>query len=159
VGHSGVQRDPAAFVKNLQIDMGEKVPPEWVGSGEHQPHGMPDRLQHRAQQDGHVVAVARAQFQHTLRRVQDLHPERVLGVADVLLDPLEQRLGLPQVIFGLDPPLEQYIDGRLAYMEILRTLLYEVDDMLDGLQRTRIAARDLLQMDFGWRIHAYQVSA
>jgi hypothetical protein len=139
--------------------MAKEVLPEWIGSAEHQPHGMPDGLQHRAQQDGHVVAVARAQLQHALCRVEHLHPEGILGIADVLLDPLEQRLGLSQVIFGLDPSLEQYIDGRLAYMEILRTLLYEVDDMLDGLQRTRIAARDLLQMDFGWRIHAYQVSA
>ena len=103
IGHGGVQRDPATFLKNLQINVAKEVLPEWIGSGEHQPHRMPDRLQHRPKQDGHVVAVAGAQLQHASLRSAALPLGKVsLDVAHVLLHPLEQCLDLAQVIFGFD---------------------------------------------------------
>ena len=113
--------------------MAKDVLPEWIGACDDEPHWVPDRLQHRSQQDCYVIAITRAQFQHALRRMEHFYTEGILGVAYVLLHPLEQRLDLPQIVFGSDCSLEKDVDSCLADMEIFCPLFDQVADMLDRL--------------------------
>jgi hypothetical protein len=61
------------------------------------------------------------------------YAEGILGVAHVPLHPLEQRLDLPQIIFGSDCSLEKDVDSCLADIEIFCPLFDQVADMLDRL--------------------------
>jgi len=103
----------------------------------------------RSQQDGHIVAVARAQFQNSSGRVQYLQPEGVLGVPHVLLYPLEQRLDLSQVIVGPDSPVEEDIYRLLSDIEILHTLTNQRLNVLEGLARAQISFGDSLERNSG----------
>ena len=83
-----------------------------------------------------------------LRGVQHFEPHRVLRVADVPLNPLEQRFDLAEIIFGTDAALHQDVDRRLTDVKVLRALPDEARDLRDGLQCARIPFRYLMHEDF-----------
>ena len=47
--------------------------------------------------------------------------KRVLGIADMLLDPLEQSFDLGQVVLGLDLLLQHNVDGLLTNIKLFRS--------------------------------------
>ena len=122
---------------------------EWSRADDHKPGGMPDGLQHRSKQDGHIVAVAGAQLQNSSGRVQYLQPKGILGIPHVLLYPLEERLDLSQVILGPDFLVEEDVDRLLSNVEILHTLTNQSLNVLDGLARAQISLGDSLERNSG----------
>ena len=53
--------------------------------------------------------------------MEHLHLKRVLGITDMLLDPLEEGVDLGQVVLGLDLLLQQNVNGPLANIKVFRS--------------------------------------
>ena len=104
---------------DFQVDVAEQPGPAGVGARQHQADRMTDRLEHRAEENGHVVAVAGFELEHPPWCVEHLDSEWVLGVANVPLNPLEQRSDLSPVVLGPNAALEQNVDRLLADVEVL----------------------------------------
>ena len=139
IRHGGVEGDPSTLTECFQIDVTEEQRTSAVGTGQHEPHRMTDRLEHGAEQDRHVVAVTGAQLQHPARRVQDFHTVRILGVAHIPLHPLKQRLELAEVVLWSHTPCEEDVDRLLPHIEVLRPVTDHPSDVRGRAFRAGIA--------------------
>ena len=122
--------------------MTEEAGAKRIRTGQHQPHRMPDRFEHRAEQDGHVVAIAGPEREHPAGRVQYLDPIGIPGVPHVPLHPFEQGLDLAQVVLGPDTARKQNVDGVLPDVEILGALPNQSPDVLRSAHGARVTAGD-----------------
>ena len=91
-------------------------------TGEDQSDGMARCHQHRSQKNGHVVAVAGAQFQHATRGMQKLDAKDVPRVADVPAHKVEQSTDLAEAILRTDLVCAENLNCLLPHVEILGTV-------------------------------------
>ena len=145
--HRRVERNPAPLVADFERDVTEEPRLLRVGTGEHQPDRMPNRLEHRAQQDRHVVTVSSLELEHAAGSVQHFDPERILGVSYAALNPLEQRLDLSAVVLGTDPAGQQDVDRPLPHVKIFSALTNQAFHLFRGLHGPGVAPGDRAQRD------------
>src|SRR5215813_2538048 len=96
--HGCIERQPASVVENLEIDVRKEMRTKRIGASDHEAHRMPDCLQHGAEQDGHVVAVAGAQIEHSPCGVKHLNSQWILRIPDALLNELEKRIDFTEIV-------------------------------------------------------------
>lgn len=82
--------------------------------------------------------------------MEHLYLNRVLGIPDMLLDPLEEGLDLCQVVLGLDLLLQQDVDGLLANIKIFRSGSNQRLYMLNRFLRSKPPRWDMAERDL-WR--------
>src|SRR5687768_7056950 len=86
---------------------------------QYQSHGMSCGQQHRPQQNCHVIAIAGTQFQHSSRRVQELHSEDVSRIANIAFDEIEERIRFTHSVLLADPVSPKDFDRFLSNVKIL----------------------------------------
>src|SRR5499426_4920689 len=116
-----------------------------------QPHRMSRGHQHGAEQNRHVVAIARLQFEHPSGRVQQLDLENVARVADVAPHPIEEGADLAEAILGARAVSAEDLYGLLPHVKIFRALADQLRDQTRSHQRparpSRHAADDDARLD------------
>lgn len=96
---------------------------------------MAGRDEHRPQQNRHVVAVARPQFQHPPGRMQELHAINVPGIPDIPPDPIEEDADFSPSVLGRHTVQAEDLNGFLADIKILGSLANQPADHSRGDQR------------------------
>ena len=147
VRHRGVQRNPLVVVPGLEIDVREEIGSDRIGSGQNDTNRVADGLDERAEQDGHVVAVAGLQLQHPPGGMEHLDPEGVFRITHVALHPPEQRIDLAEIVFGGDAALHQDVDGLLAHVKVARAIADETSDVCRRGPGALETARDAAAID------------
>jgi len=147
VRHRGVQRNPLVVVPGFEIDVREEIGPERIGSGQNDTNRVTDRLDERAEQDRHVVAVAGLQLQHPPGGMEHLDSEGVFRIPHVALHPPEQRIDLTQIVLGGHAALHQDVDGLLPHVKVARAIADETPDMCRRGPRALETARDAPAID------------
>jgi hypothetical protein len=79
--------------------------------------------------------------------MEHLQAERILGVADVALDPFEQGADLAEIILRCNPSLEQNVDRLLAQVKILGPGSDQALDARDRPFGPRVAFGNPTEMD------------
>lgn len=116
-----------------------------------QPHRMPCGHQHGAEQNRHIVAIARLQFEHPPGRVQQLDLENVARVANVAPHPIEESADLAEAILGARAMSAEDLDRLLSHVKIFRAIADQTRDQTRSHERSarpsRYAADDDARLD------------
>src|SRR5262249_17890930 len=103
--------------------------------------------QHGAEQNRHIVAIARLQFDHSSSRVQQLDLENIAGVADVAPDPIEEGADFAEAILGARAISAKNLDGLLPHIKIFRAVEDQLRDQTCSLWRPASPSRHAVDDD------------
>jgi hypothetical protein len=93
---------------------------------------MSGRQQHRPQQNCHVITIARTQFQHSSRRVQEFHSEDVSRIANIAFDEIKERTSFPHSVLGGNPVSPKDFNRFLSNVKIFCACANELTNYFRG---------------------------
>src|SRR5262245_3716263 len=114
-----------------------------------QPHRMSSGHQHGAEQNRHIVTIARLQLDHSSSRVQQLDLENVAGVANVAPHPIEESAYFAEAILGARAVSAEDLDRLLPHVKIFRAFADQLRDQTRSHERPARPSRHAADDDAG----------
>jgi hypothetical protein len=123
---------------------------------QYQSHGMSGRQQHSAQQNCHVITIARTQFQHSSRRVQELHSEDVSRIANIAFDEIKERTRFTHSVLWGNPVSPKDFNRFLSNVKILCACSNELPNYFRGAQCAFRSSRSECEVQHaGWETGSF----